>query len=169
MSDHLPGKIEIGGPIPRSLIPGLCDAIKEEGINLGWSGETFHPECEDDLLQALEPQDMSPAAPAVITLCHEEASYGHFEGLEHWLTENKIAWDRLSEDDGDFAFYRPGDDCETSLVLDDDGNPIVALDDVVEIRDLLRKGLDAEALKLAEEVCDECTIPPMTSFTIVDG
>ena len=53
MSEPISTEISIGGKIRAELVPGLCNAIVEEGGSLEWGDAWFMPETAEDLLRRL--------------------------------------------------------------------------------------------------------------------
>jgi hypothetical protein len=108
MSDRTPAEISLGGKIPASVVPPLCQAIAAEGVALGWGEARFEPRSADDLREACTLRN----GVVVLWLCDEQASLGQFEDLEALLQEHAIAFrrrcDSTGECDPEIVEYRPG-------------------------------------------------------------
>jgi hypothetical protein len=108
MSDRTPAEISIGGKIPASVVPELCQAIAAECVALEWGEARFEPRSADDLRKACTRRDGA----VVLWLCDEQAALGQFEDLEAILQEHAIAFrrrcDSTGECDPEIIEYRPG-------------------------------------------------------------
>jgi len=88
MSDWFPAAIEIGGPIPRSVVNDLIEAIRaEDGALEDHGGPRNSREAIKDALKEGH----------TLTLCDERARYGQFEALEAFLVKHGIHFDRHSD------------------------------------------------------------------------
>ena len=100
MSEHIAAKIHVGGRIPTSLVPALCQAIANEGVALGFRGNGyFTPVTAEDLLKACTECDNVP----LLCLYDDQASWGEFEQLEAFLRDHTITYDRFSEAKYDYS------------------------------------------------------------------
>jgi hypothetical protein len=103
MSDRFPGDITIGGDIPRRLLDKLAEMIASEGVSIDWQ----HALDKAAVREAIE---AAAARGQTVRFTDDEACYGQFEDLEHWLTSHGIGFDRHSdaryEYDGENAYGR---------------------------------------------------------------
>jgi len=98
-----------------------------------------------------------------------EARYGLFEELEDLCQELGLPYTRQSDGMYDFSpeivYWQPGMSGADHVLTDHDSNPVVDMDRVREIRDALRNGQHAEALKLADAAVVE--FPEIPLFRLV--
>jgi hypothetical protein len=160
MSDRFPASLSIGGPVPRKIIPLLCQAIADQGVGLDWE-EGFEPKTEADLLDA--------ADGGVLTVTDAEANYGEMPELEGFCRAHDIAFDRRSdaryEYDGECVLFRPGTAGESDhwFHASQDGNPLVPAEEVQKIKEALKARQFKRALRLAEKlVPDVPELPPLS-------
>lgn len=147
MADYFWGKIVIGGDLHRQDLPQFCEAIgAEDEFELPLYTEDEHIVRDDS-----------------------EACYGQYEELEDLCREIGLPYTRQSDGKYEFSpeivLWLPGMDEPRHVVTDHDGSMQIAMDDVRELRDLLRAGDLAKALSLAEEVVVD--LPPLPPFRIV--
>ncbi len=172
MADHFPGTIQIGGPVPRALVPALNEVIAAAGVSLEWGGALFTPETVDHLTGAVDPDTK------LLHIYDEQALYGAFADLEEWLVKNSIAFDRQSdaryEFDGLAASFRSGTG-EVEHTATQNGDPTVRLAELERIREFLRAALaerSPEKVRGALAALDEVMgpeIPPLEPFVITNG
>ncbi len=157
MSDRFWGKIMIGGEISPRTAAKL--AVFISGNNLfGEYGETpFIPNSADDL--ALRASETG----GYLKFSDDEASWGQFGELEHFLVQHKIPYDRQSEAkyeyDAELIVYRP----ESGLVrypTDQDGNVLVPAETARKAIASIRKGRLWEALAVLEGAIGNPPLPP---------
>ena len=163
MADFFWGEIEIGGPVPRSLVPRLLEFAQEPATG-------YTP---DELTTANLPKLFKEfdATKGYLHLEDPEARYGQFEELETFLLEANIGYNRRSDGKYEFtpeeARFRPGMDGPTFRLLSHEQAPLVSLHGVEEARLLLEAGQSSEALsKLREVVGPE--VPELPPLEIVD-
>jgi len=164
MADYAPGNIDIGGPVPRRLVPELIKQIREAGVSLDWGGLAFLPETEQDLVDAADEYR--------IQLFDENAMFGRFPELEHFLVENGISYDRISdplpESSGVLVIHRPG--ATYAMRTDSDGGIVVGADAITGIRKALEAGDTAAALAICKaELPDYPELAPLVFFDEEDG
>src|SRR5262245_54111510 len=92
MSDHFPALIESGGPLPRSLVPDLLACVHAEGLRWDWCEDAMTARTPEELLVELQQHDSE-----VLSVGDDEASGGMFSGLEEFLVQHGIAFDRRSD------------------------------------------------------------------------
>ena len=130
MGEYFPGKISIGGTIPRKVAEELCGRIRDENVGLEYGEHDFQPET---------PKDLAEGAPAgaPLDLYHEEASYGMFDDLEAFLVENGIAFDRChdphAEYDEEMVMFRPEMKEPRRLCADTSGKVMVRAEDTQKL------------------------------------
>ncbi len=163
MSDRIPALIEIGGPIPRALVPKLLRRIKAEGLRWNWCEEPVAASTPEELLTELKRHDSE-----VLSIGDDQAAWGEFE-LEDFLMEHNITFDRRSdakyEHDGLLVQFRPGMKEPAERLATQDGEATLRLDDLRPIQKLLRKGKHHEALAELDKLLD--AIPPLPPLSIV--
>jgi hypothetical protein len=109
MSDRMSAEIWIGGKLRRELVPGLCEAICEEGrLSLDWGDTCFAPHAAEELIAGCQDRD----GVRMLHLCDDEASDGQFDVLESYLVQAGICFRRHSaakyEFDSRVVDFRPG-------------------------------------------------------------
>lgn len=138
MADRIAAEISIGGPIPRSLVPELCDVIQAEGVGLEWGDRAFHPKTQADLERAL--------CDGYLVLRDDEASNGQFDDLEDWCQEHGLAYDRQTEPkyeyDGELAQFRPGHEV-VLVVTNAEGAAVLPAGDVTRATEALERAVRA--------------------------
>jgi hypothetical protein len=176
MPDRLSTEIWIGGDIPESLVPELCELIRTEEAALDWGKRSFQPRTARDL-QVAAPKDEP------LRLCDERAAGGCFQELERFLEENRIAFRRRCEGryecEPQMVEYRPGYEL-VELETNAGGYPVVLALDLIPVKHLLEAALEAAddqpdsrtlsllqtALKtLREQMPPE--LPPLEPFQVV--
>ena len=166
MSDRFPGLVEIGGPIPRWLVPPLLARVQAAGLRWNWCEDEVAANTPEELLEELRQHD-SP----VLSVGDDEALGGMFESLEEFLVEQGIAFDRRSdakyEYDGEIVFFRLGMKRPGWCLATQDGEPTIRLDDLQPIRGLFQAGNHGAALTELDALLDR--IPPLPPLTIVEG
>jgi hypothetical protein len=129
VSDHFPGEIRIGGPIPRAALNALVRAAAQEGASLeGYGG----PAADRDALRQAFREG------AIVTLYDDQARYGEFDGLEAFLVRHRIHFDRHSEAfceyNAEIVSYRGGKEA-VALPADQSGHVMLCWEEVVGILD----------------------------------
>ena len=87
MADYVPAWIEIGGPIPRELVPELIDCIQSEGVSHSFGGGAIEARSADDLLDLAQDTE---GHPGTLKLYDEQVHNGEFDYLESFLEEHAI-------------------------------------------------------------------------------
>jgi hypothetical protein len=163
MSDHFPALIEIGGPIPRDVVPELLKRVKAEGLRWNWCDDALQASTPEELLAELKQHDSE-----VLSVGDDEAAGGQFEDLERFLVQHGIAFDRQCnakyEYDGLLVQFRPGMDEPAENLATQDGDPTLRLDALRPIQRLLRKGKGREALAKLDELLD--AVSPLRPLSI---
>ncbi len=166
MSDRFPGLIEIGGPLSRGLVPELLARVQAKTLRWDWCEDAVQATTPDELVDELRQHDCS-----VLSAGDDEACGGCFPDLEDFLVEHGIAFNRRSdakyEYDGELVYFRPGMQEPGWIRATQDGEPVVLLDDLQNVRPLLRQGDHQQALAKLDELLD--AIPPLPPLTIVDS
>lgn len=161
MADYFWGEIEIGGPVPLSLVEGLLGEIGR--VDRDRDGNPFTATDPATLLEQLD------ETTGYLRLTNEQARYGQFEELEEFLREHGIAYDRRSFGKYEFtpeeALFRPDMGLVVRLMTHDDA-PVADWQEVDEARQLLESGQTEAALaKLREALGPE--VPKLARFEIV--
>jgi len=143
MGEYYWGRVEIGGDLRRQDLPRFCR-------ELGATDEHDLPRFTEDGHIVLEDCD---------------ASYGQFTEVEDTCRELGLPYIRQSDGKYEFSpeivFWQPGMQGAYAVITDHDHNMQVAMDEVREIRDLVRAGNAAEALcRLEAVVVDLPNLPP---------
>jgi len=106
MSEPIPTKIIIGGPIPRDLLDELAEAISAQGVSREWEGGVEAAEAKEDIEEAA-------AAKQTVEFSDSEANYGLLDSLTEFLQEHDIWYDLYNtgkyEYNADWTFFRGGD------------------------------------------------------------
>src|SRR5260221_11856170 len=132
MSEPIPTEISIGGQIRADQVPGLCQAIAEEGVSLEWGDACFTPETAEELLAARQEHD----GVRVLWLCDDQANYGRLDVLELFLERERITFrhksDAKYEYDAEIIEYRP-EIGQVSYSSDNSGQPLIPLKTMTSI------------------------------------
>jgi hypothetical protein len=180
MSEHIAAEIRIGGRMPASLVPALCQSIAHEAVALDWGEGRFSPTTKEDLLEAREDRD----GVLLLRLYDTEASWGQFEQLEHFLRDHGIPYDRLSDPKyeymGQLAMFRSGTD-PLELPTDPQHRPIVLADELEPVVTSLSQSIRhmeggdvqraLEVATQAQELLQKSlppAVPPLPAFDIVE-
>lgn len=161
MSDHYPGEIVIGGPIPRRLLNKLAGMIAHEGVGIDWQGAVG----QEAIRQAIE---MAAAAGQTARFTDDEALCGRFGDLEEWLTRRGIDFDRHSDSRFEFDAenaYGRGRRRPVIMSSCQSGYDLVGTD---EIREILA-GPDVPARKLARIARLVAAPPALTPIVLTEG
>jgi len=129
VSDHFPGEIRIGGPIPQIVLTELIRVIVDEAVSLdGYGGPDA---TEDTLWQAFRQG-------AIVALYADQARYGQFDSLEAFLVKHRLHFDRHSEAfceyNAEIVSYRGGKEA-VALPADQNGHVMLRWEEVVGILD----------------------------------
>ena len=143
MSDHFPGEIHIGGPIPQAILQELIRASASEGVSLeGYGGPDASNE---DLRKAFQEG-------AIVRLYADQARYGMFADLEKFLVKRRIHFDRSSEAfceyNAEVVRYRGGKEA-VFLPADQSGNVLLCREEIAAVLDdaLLDAPAKVEAIR----------------------
>ena len=180
MSEHIAAEIRIGGKMPLSLVPELCQSIAHEAVALAWGDGRFSPTTKEELLEARE----NHGDTLLLRLYDNEAPWGEFEQLEHFLREHGIAYDRLSDPKYEYmaqvAMFRPGQDLvelptnpqHRPIVLADELEPVVkSLSRVIQQIEQGNTQKALRAVKRAQQCLEKSlppTLPPVKPFEIAE-
>ena len=161
MADRFAAEIEIGGPVPASLMDELLDAVHHDGASFEW-GDGFAGTTEE-LIESVREG-------GTLWLCDDQATYGEFSSLEELLVRHSIAFDRRcdagSECDPELVRFRPGmskPDCRNTSM---DGCEIVEVSRLCYVLDALKRGDASTAYLLLQDVLGP-VIPPLEPFYVV--
>jgi hypothetical protein len=180
MSEPIAAEIRIGGPVPATLVPGLCRAIAQERLSLDWGDAPFSPTTKGELLAARDDLDGA----LLLRFYDDQASYGEFEELEHFLQRHGIPFDRLSEPKWEFTaltvVFRPGRDL-IEVPTDPQHRPTVLAESLGPAAKSLTRAIhhmekgDAQkalrAAKRAERLLEKSlppAVPPLETFAIIE-
>ena len=157
MADYFPGKIEIGGVVPRHCVEELIAEIVETKASLD---EYCQAEVTEEALKnAIEKKK-------ILTLCQDQARYGEFEELEGFLLDNGIHFNRHSdayyEFDAEMIFFR-GDDVSW-FPSTQPGELLLLHCDVEEV--LQKEISDSEKVAMLRRVAFPPELKPLTPLTI---
>ena len=164
MTEPIPAEIQIGGPIPRSLVPDLLTRIANEGI--GWDyGGRIDATTPEELLEELAQYDST-----TLDVGSGEANYGLFPDLEAFLVEHGIAFDRCTEAkygyDGELVQFRPGMESPKVNLARQSGDRTFTAGDLRPIQKLLERGKAVQAKVRLDQLLDG--IPDLAPLRIVD-
>jgi hypothetical protein len=162
MSDRIPARILIGGPIPASLATDLAQAITEEQAFLNYDEPAFSPKTEADLLGAVRDGHLA--------LVNPEASWGLFNTLERFLCTHRIAFDRYTEGkyeyNAEIVQFRPGMRHPESFLATQDAKIVVPVSEIIAALRRLERGSIKAAIRQLKKAIGK-QIPPLEplSFT----
>jgi hypothetical protein len=151
MGEYYPGTITIGGKVPATLLDEFLSEVASAGASVGdYEEATFAAGTVEELLKVLD-EDRH------LRLADAQASYGQFEGLERFLQEHGIPFDRHSdahyECDAENVYFRPGMELPVRVPSDNAGDDLMDVDKVRpiagELARLATAGLDKEGLLAA--------------------
>jgi hypothetical protein len=166
----VPAHIYIGGLFPRTLIPQFIDIVHEMGIG---SGGNYSESFEDDQFRTEEDVLVEVDHNQHVHLMDVQADNARMEALETFLRRSNIAYNRYGdacpgEWDADVSFFRQDDDDETTLVTNDEGEPMIpALAATTAYKALLGGNVHAALTALAPY--EDYEVPPLPPFQLVDG
>jgi hypothetical protein len=165
MSDCFPAQIEIGGPVPRTLVPALLEHIDNEGLRWNWSEDEVRATTAEELIEELRQHETD-----VLRVGHDEASYGAFDDLEAFLFKHNIAFDRQTDGkydyDGHLVRFRDGMREPHESLATHNGLPVIWVEDLRPIQELLQQGNHEEAQQQLDQLLDP--VPPLLPLTIVE-
>ena len=157
MADHFPGEIHIGGPIPRTLLNKLLRAIVDEGVSLESYGG---PDADAEALQKAFQEG------SIVHLYADQARYGMFAVLEHFLVDHRIPFDRFSEAFCEYSAevvrYRGG---QSTVVLpaDQNGHVLLGREEIAAVLEdaLLEAPAKMEAIRRLVNPPDTAPLAPI--------
>jgi hypothetical protein len=165
MSDCFPAWIEIGGPVPRALVPALLEHIDAAGLRWNWTEDAVKSTTAQELVEELRQHDTD-----LLRAGHDEARYGSFDDLEAFLVRHDIAFDRQSdakyEHDARLVRFRPGMREPHQSLATQAGSPVIEVEDLRPIQELLQQGDREEAQRRLAQLLDP--VPPLPPLTIVE-
>lgn len=160
MGTYFPGRIEIGGKLPRSLLPEFVKLLNASGARFDWAEQ-------DDLTEEMILQEVKDNEPS-LTLMDGEASFGHFEDLENWLAKHKMSYivtsDSYCEYEGCIGGIVNGE--IFSVEANQSGDAVIGMEVVVSALTTLKDG-DIFAT-IATLSAAAKTVPALPKFEIVD-
>ena len=178
MSDRYPGKIFIGGVIPKDLCDEFCTALNLAGGQVGGFGTPVRLQFFRNWRDVTD----NLGDDGLLRLSNDEAAYGMFEELEDFLVEHGIAFDRRSdakfEFDAENVSFRPGMKKPVVCLANQNGQPMVPYNDLKPLVGSLRRlvkvppGTVKEWRKAIEVVCKRLDrvlppdVPPLTKLEI---
>jgi hypothetical protein len=167
MADRMTIEIDIGGPVPRTLVAELVALIGDEGLCLDYDGCPFEAATEEELLALCRRNDRQ----GTLHLVEHEVAWGHLERLEAFLIKHGIAFDRWTdhkyEYDAELVQFRRGMKepiCRSSL---QNKEPVVSVRDLDPVRQALIERQPERARRLLEDVLGP-VIPALEPLSIVD-
>jgi hypothetical protein len=180
MTEPISAQIWVGGPIPRRLVPELCKTIGDEGVSLEWDDTCFQPECEEELVAALEDAD----GVRLLYLCDNQADYGEFDQLEKFCLREQMTFRRQSDSkiefDAELVENRPGIG-RVRYPTDACGRPFMPLATMAEVAGEVDKATETadgqtalellRRLRNIQQLMHEkmpVVMPPLTPFEIVN-
>ncbi len=167
MADYVPAWIEIGGPIPRELVPELIDCIQSEGVSDCFGGGAVVVRSADELLALARDTE---GHSETLKLYDEQVHNGEFDYLECFLEEHAVAFERHSDGGAEFCpelvRFRPGWPAPTTTIVDNLGREVIAIVYVNEALEMLRNGKVADAIAVLAALAGE-GIPPLMPLEIV--
>lgn len=174
MSECFAAHIYIGGQVPKTLVPGLIEAICSEGLRSeDWSSPVGEMSSEKDLLSYVDRN-------GYLHFTDPERNWGHFDDLEAFLEKNGIAFNRSAEPkfeySGELVQFRTGMKNPVTSVCDDQENILVETYKVKAIRDSLESALKTakvvqEAgtiLQMLNDLCADADITELQKFELVE-
>jgi len=186
MAECIAAEIWIGGKLPLSLATGLCRAIAEQDVSLGWGGSLFKPYSAADLVGAKQDRRTGKAAVDLLRLCDDKARWGVFDSLEPFLREHGIPYTRISEGIDEFdpetIEFRPGMEEPVLIWTSVEGLPTVLAFDLAPVDasltaalERIEKGSAAPAAESVREAQRQLRkqlppeLPPLEPFEIEQG
>jgi hypothetical protein len=153
VSDYIHASITIGGPIDRSSVSGLIEAVGLENLKT----EEYRPvrvARPEDFLKYLKPDGH-------FSFRDDAAPWGEFQVLETFLREARIPFDRLTDNhaqyQGEIVYYRPhlkepvvrpADDSGLEFVEREEVESLLAIKSLRSLRKELRRILGPEVGEL---------------------
>ncbi len=168
MADYVPAWIEIGGQIPRELVPELLACIQREVLCDDFGGSKITATSADELFVLAQDEEGNPST---LKLYDEGAHNGQFDQLESFLEQRGVAFDRHSDAGDEFSSellrFRPGWSAPTTTLKDALGREMIPTEYVLEALQMLRAGKSDEAIKHLAELANEC-VPPLEPLSFLD-
>ncbi len=184
MSERLAAEIQIGSKVRRRVAEELCGVIATERVSLEWGDVPFGPTTVDELLAA---RVDNGDGLLTLRLYDDQASWGEFDGLEHFLHEHKIPFVRYTEGKYDYdpevVAFHPACGLVQELT-DHNRNPIVQTSAIKPIADKLIAILadmqsgDVDAARLQRKLqrlhgklrkCLPADVPALETFEVIKG
>ena len=157
MADYFPGKIEIGGVVPRHCVEELIAEILETKASLDEYG--LAEVTQDALQHAIEKKQ-------ILILCDDQARWGQFEELEGFLLDRGIHFNRHSnsycEFDAEKVFFRG--DKVVEFAATQDGDLLQHCSCIDEI--LQKKISDSEKVAILRRLMHPPELKPLSPLTI---
>ena len=162
MPERIAAYIMIGGPMPKSRLPDLLKAIREEGVSLDWGEPLFEPTDAEQLLTAMRGQHL--------WLCDEQASWGEFPDLEKACRALGVGYTRHSdagiEWDAELVEWRRGMAKPVVSIASNCGDAtFIPTNEAKKVLKHLKAGQVAEATKRFRRLCPN--VPKLSAFKIV--
>jgi hypothetical protein len=168
MADYVPTWIEIGGPIPRRLVPELINCIISESLRDNFGGQRIAAANAEDLLSDAKDAQGNPDT---LKLYEESAKNGQFDQLEQFLEEHGIEFDRHCGGGAEFSpeltRFRRGWSAPTVTLLDAIGREVILTEYIVEALQMLRAEKPAEAIAHLAALAGEGT-PALEPLSLCD-
>lgn len=160
MGTHFPGRITIGGKLPRSKLDEFVRLAEFNSAGFDWDSDPF---TKEELLEFLKSGETEP-----LNLMSSEASFGRFEELEDWLSKNGMSYLITSDAYCEYGATISGvvNGQEFSVDADQDGDAIVGMDVVTSALASLKSGDIFEAVATLSHAAKSTPVVP--AFEIVD-
>lgn len=154
MSDQYWASITIGGEIKEEDLLDFVHALRHEFGNID------EGEVTDSASAVKWIEDQIKKWNGHLYQDDVEASYGMFDGLETWCQDHGVSYDRQSDSYGDYegetAWWRPGMTEPESMVILNDGHPVLRKERLTEVLKIIRETtLDNVALRINSDDEDE--------------
>ncbi len=167
MADYVPAWIEIGGQIPRQLVPELIACIQKEMLRDAFGGRKITATSADELLVLAQDEAGNPGT---LKLYEEQARNGQFDQLESVLEQRGVAFNQHSDAGDEFSSelvrFRLGWPAPTTTLTDVLGREMILTEYVLEALQMLRAGKSAEAIKHLAELANE-GVPPLEPLSFL--
>lgn len=151
MSDRYSAEIIIGSTIDESIVSELIKELNDAGVDISWGESLDGLKTVIDLKKLLKTKKWT-----YLHFTDDQARYGCFEGLEGWLCEHNIEWDRQSSGYCEYepckAYWRRGMQRAEEHTATNDGDFLVNARFVQYARKALVVGNVAAALKYLDDV-----------------
>lgn len=157
MAERSSAYITIGGNLPERALESFIAVIENSRLTLDWE----FPADGEDLMETL-------TSPGPLVLMDNEAAWGEFPALEEYCRKHNFSFVRVSESGPGYAaeivWHTPDGEGETEA--DDDGYPMVPLNELRRILEYRTK--DAQITQL-QALVSQRTPPRIPPLTIVEG